>query len=121
MNEGIIRAVEEGMLFAVRLILCALVAAAPVPSVWVGLGLDDASAAEDASTPVAAKVAQAGGHVVGSPVEDDDHEDSGEEEAALDADDHRVPTERPHGVAFHASDERAPQYPTDRPPRRPLV
>lgn len=106
------------MLFAVRLILCALVAAAPVPSLWVELGFDGASAAEDASTPVAAKVAQAGGHVVGSPLEGGDHEDCGEEEAALDADDQRVPTEQPHGASFHASDERTFHYPTDRPPRR---
>lgn len=109
------------MLFAVRLILCALVAAAPVPPVWVALGFDDASVVEDASTPVAAKVAQAQGHVVESPVEGDDHENDGEEEATLDADAHRVPTERPHGGAFQASDERALQYPTDRPPRRPVV
>jgi len=110
------------MQFTVRLFLCALVAMAPVPSVWTVTGFGDASALEDAaSAAVAAVVAQADGHVIGSPAESDDHENDGEEEAALDGHEHRPQTEAAHGTAFHSSDQQTSPYPTYRPPRRPLV
>lgn len=107
------------MLFAVRLTLCALVAVAPLPSAWTLLGAGDGSDAPAAA--VAAVVQIAEGHVVRSPADGSDPEDEGEEEATLDSDDHRMPTEPAHGAVFHASDERTIRYPTDRPPRRFFV
>lgn len=100
-----------------RLVLCALVALAPIPTEFAEKAENDG--------PRSATASEQGGGTAGPaitlPDGDISQDDDGEEEATLEGHAYAVDSQPRPGVLLHLSYERGLRYPTFRPPRRPLA